>query len=330
MTVHAWLRAPLTHDPERRRTYPDDVYFREMAALLDGWEPDRADRALLLSTFVMFKPDAVVGRRVEPALAFLAGHGFEPIGALTVRVDARVCRELWRYQINAAPLAVIRAVDMILESGPPCVFVALRDTRGPERTGTTAAERLAELKGSSKNRSADGGSLRGALGCELMCLNFVHAPDDPADLIREVGVLLPGRRAEALSLLAAEVSPRGAAEPVAVARELYAAHPAHTLTRHPPVSTFTRPASSGASSRPAPSGTSDRPADPESLLARVEELAADATGLPLWDRIVIAAEMVEGLPSEGRPLIGPPPGKRPTHLRTVRPAGPPAAAAADR
>ncbi|MGQ4378411.1 nucleoside-diphosphate kinase [Streptomyces sp. SAS_267] len=301
-----------------------------MAALLDGWEPERADRALLLSTFVMFKPDAVVGRRVEPALAFLAAHGFEALGALTVRVDRRVCRELWRYQINAAPLAVIRAVDMILESGPPCVFVALRDTRGSDITGTSAAERLAELKGSSKNRSVEGGSLRGALGCELMCLNFVHAPDDPADLIREVGVLLPGRRAEALSLLAADVSPQGAAELMAVVSELYAAHPAHTLTRTPSVATFARPGSSDASTGPASSGTPGRPAGPPSLLARVEELAADVDGLPLWDRIVIAAEMVEGLPSEGRPLIGPPPGKRPTHPRTVRPAGPPAAAAADR
>ncbi|MFI0960873.1 nucleoside-diphosphate kinase [Streptomyces sp. NPDC021080] len=312
MTVHAWLRAPLTHDPERRRTYPDDVYFREMAAFLDGWETDRADRALLGSTFVMFKPDAVVGRRIEPALAFLAGHGFEPLGALTVRVDARVCRELWRYQINAAPLAVIRAVDMVLESGPPCLFVALRDIRGPRRTGTSAAERLAELKGSSKNRSVDGGSLRGVLGCELMCLNFLHAPDDPADLMREVGVLLPGRREEALSLLAADVVPRGPAEPVAVARALYAAHPAHPLT--PPAST----------------GTSRRPADPGSLLARVEELASGEGGLPLWDRIVIAADLVEGLPSEGRPLIGPPPGKRLTHPRTVRSTGPTAPAAADR
>lgn len=321
MTVHTWLRAPLTHDPTRRRTYPDDVYFREMAALLDGWETRAADRALLRSTFVMFKPDAVVGRRVEPALAFLEAHGFEPLGALTVRVDARVCRELWRYQINAAPLAVIRAVDMILESGPPCLFVALRDTRDPDRTGTSAAERLAELKGSSKNRSVEGGSLRGALGCELMCLNFLHAPDDPADLIREVGVLLPRRREQALALLAADVSPSRAAEPVALAGELYAIHPAHSLTRSAPTST---------SSRHEPAGdTSRRPADPGSLLARVERLAEDTDGPPLWDRIVIAAELVEGLPSEGRALIGPPPGTRLGHPRTVRPAGPPAAAVVD-
>jgi hypothetical protein len=298
MAVQQWLRAPFTRDPVRRRTYPDDVYFREMAALLDGRDVHETERTLSRTTFVMFKPDAVVGRRIEPALDLLAGHGFVPLGALEVRVDARVCRELWRYQINAAPLAVIRAVDMILESGPPCLFVALRDTHGPERTGMTAAERLGELKGSSKNRDRGGRSLRGALGCERMCLNFLHAPDDSADLIREMGVLLFGkRRDEALAMLAGEPSPGRTFDAVAAARQLCAAHPAHSLA-------------------PAPGSTPPAVAGSSELLARVDELAEGHGGLPLWDRIVIAAHLVDGLPSEGTALIGPPPGVRMDHPRT--------------
>ncbi|WP_053847856.1 nucleoside-diphosphate kinase [Streptomyces sp. NRRL B-24085] len=300
MAVDQWLQAPFTRDPVRRRTYPDDVYFREMAALLDGRDARDNERTLGRTTFVMFKPDAVVGRRIEPALDLLAGHGFEPLGALEVRVDARVCRELWRYQINAAPLAVIRAVDMILESGPPCLFVALYDTHGPQRTGGTAAERLGELKGSSKNRDTGGTSLRGALGCELMCLNFLHAPDDAADLIREMGVLLPARRREgAWAMLEGEPSPGRTLDVVAAARRLCAAHPALPLT-------------------PPPGSTSPASTDSMELLARVEELAEDHGGLPLWDRIVLAAQLVDGLPSEGTALIGPPPGTRLNHPRTAR------------
>ncbi|OSC74747.1 nucleoside-diphosphate kinase [Streptomyces sp. WA6-1-16] len=302
MTVDEWLRTPYTRDPVRRRTYPDDVYFRETAALLGRQETDCANRALLRSTFVMFKPDAIVGRRVEPALAFLARHGFRPLGALEAEVDARVCRELWRYQINAAPLAVIRAVDMILESGPPCLIVGLRDMRAPEKSGTTAAERLAELKGSSKSRAARELSLREALGCELMCLNFVHAPDDPADLIREIGVLTGRRREEAFAMLAAEAAPHRAAEAGTAARELYAAHPAHALARPE------------AAARP------HRPADSAAALAQVEQLDASGEGIELWDRIVLAAELVEGLPSEGRPLIAAPPGRRRGHPWATPPA----------
>ncbi|MDX6361967.1 MAG: hypothetical protein QOC85_970, partial [Streptomyces sp.] len=294
-------------DPVRRRIYPNDVYFRETAALLDRRDVPETTRSLRRGTFVMFKPDAVVGRRIEPALAFLAEHGFAPLGALDVRVDARVCRELWRYQINAAPLAVIRAVDMILESGPPCLFVPLRDTLGPERTGTTAAERLAELKGSSKNRAVNGSSLREALGCELMCLNFLHAPDDPADLIREVGVLLPGRqRDEAFTLLAGDPSPRRDTEVAAAVRRLYAAHPAHPL--EPPARPEAHPA---AWSGPR------RPADAAGLSDLLDQLTESECEVPLWDRIVIAAQLVEGLPSEGRALIGPPPGARPAHPWSV-------------
>ncbi|MGW0673239.1 nucleoside-diphosphate kinase [Streptomyces sp. NPDC002746] len=301
MAVEQWLQAPFTHDPARRRTYPDDVYFREMAALLDERDAEETGRTLGGTTFVMFKPDAVVGRRIEPALDLLAGHGFLPLGAREVRVDARVCRELWRYQINAAPLAVIRAVDMILESGPPCLFVALRDTRGPRETGMSAAQRLSELKGSSKNRDTDGVTLRGALGCELMCLNFLHAPDDPADLVREVGVLVPhSHRNEVLTMLAGEPSPARTAGVVAAARRLCAAHPAHPLA-------------------PAPGSARPARADSAGALARVGELAAGQGGLALWDRIVIAAHLVEGLPSEGTALIGPPPGTRLNHPRATGP-----------
>ena len=53
--------------------------------------------------------------------------------------------------------------------------------------------------------------------------------------------------------------------------------------------------------------------DSAGLLARVEELAEADGELPLWDRIVIAAHLVDGLPSEGTALIGSPPGTRPDH-----------------
>ncbi|MFD0330773.1 hypothetical protein ACFQZC_27720 [Streptacidiphilus monticola] len=133
--------------------YRHDVYFREMAALVEQRPRQDVERMLCGSSFVMFKPDAVVGRRIEPALDFLAAHGFRPTGFATVPVDARAHRELWRYQLNAAPLTIIRTVDLILESGP-CLLVALRDDRRPHPAGVAAAVRLAELKGSSRNRAA--------------------------------------------------------------------------------------------------------------------------------------------------------------------------------
>ncbi|MFC1404110.1 MULTISPECIES: metallophosphoesterase family protein [Streptacidiphilus] len=302
MAVDDLLQLPFTRDPVRRSVYPDDIYFRETAALLEQWDDEQLDRMLCRSSFVMFKPDAVVGRRIEPALAFLADHGFQVLGCAVLELDPRIHRELWRYQLNAAPLAVVRTVDLILESGP-CLLVALRH-EGTAAPGETAPGLLAELKGSSGDRGKQGAgaaTLRTVLGCELLCLNFVHAPDDPADLVRELGVLLPRPVREAvLAVLAAEEPPpRAGADVLDAARRLYAAHPAHPLDP-------------GAAPVPEALRRPGRLSGPE-LSAALDALGDPGDPRPRWDRIVIAAQLVEGLPAERRPLIGPPPGARNGH-----------------
>ncbi len=286
--IHAFLQPPFSWDPVRREFYPDDIYFCETALLLERESEQRLDLMLRHTSFVMFKPEAVVGRRVEPALAWLATRGFRPTGCAPVRVDPRVHRELWRYQLNGAPLAIVRTVDMILSAGP-CLVVALRDERGPLETGMTAAARLAGLKGSSSSPRANGESLRAVLGCELLCLNFLHAPDDPSDLVRELGVLFPSReRAGVLAMLADDPSPQVDAEVAAAVRALYADHPAHPLDPR---------------AVPEPAATDGTDAG---LLARIDSLDDPDSEIPHWDRVLIAARLVDGLPPRRRPLIGSP------------------------
>jgi nucleoside diphosphate kinase len=313
VNVDELLAPPLTCDPDRRRIYPDDVYFREMAAQLDALAPDRLARILERGSFLMFKPEAVVGRRMERALEFLAARGFEPLGALRVRIDPRVLREMWRYQINAAPLSSVRAVDMALQSGESLV-VALHDTRGPQRTGLPATVRLSNLKGSSSNLSANDGLLRGALACEIESLNFVHAPDEPADLLRELAVLFDRpRRAEPLELLAAPPSPAGRRAVEREIRELYRQYPAHPMNLDASLAALR----AAAVDRPEQAAPTAQVIDaighkaPESELLRlVDWLDYHPGGLGVWDRITLAAHLVGEEISDRMPLIGPPPGAR--------------------
>lgn len=299
MDLDALLRPPCTSDPDRRRLYQHDIYFREVAFRLGTMEPAVRERMLTCSSFVMFKPEAVVGRRIGAALEFLDANGFDVIGGLPVQLDPRAHRELWRYQLNAAPLPIIRAVDLILAAGPS-VFVALADRLGPQETGTTAARRLGDLKGSSRDRKAYGGSLRGALGCTLLCLNFVHAPDEPADMLRELGVLFPGRsRDAALALLAGEPSADGRRGLDALLARLHDEHPAHPLDAALAMRAL-------QDADPAVAAMFDG-CDPMTALDLLE---GDQPALPLWDRITIAARAVDAVDSDLMPLIGPPPGER--------------------
>ena len=310
------LEPPFTTDPDRRRLYPEDVYFRELAQQLAEFDPAAARRILERGSFLMFKPEALAGRRIHRALDYLAERGFEPLGALRVRIDPRTLREMWRYQLNAAPLSAVRAVDMIMAAGD-CLFVPMYDTQGLERTGLTAAVRLSDLKGSTRDLNSDlgHGLLREALDCTIQSLNFVHAPDEAADLLRELAVLF-GRpdRAEPLRLLSALPS-RQARD--AVRREtarLYSLHPEHPLD----LDTSVQALRSAAHDDPSRAAMTARlllalehlPGPEPELLRLVDWLDYEPSRLGVWDRITLASYLVDKQSSDRMPLIGPPPGVR--------------------
>ncbi len=316
MNVHELLEPPVTTDPDRRRLYPEDVYFREIAEQLAGTDRTVLRRILDHASFLLFKPEALVGRRIGPALDYVAARGFEPLGALRVRIDPRTLREMWRYQLNAAPLSTVRAVDMIMAAAD-CLFVAVYDTLGPQHTGLPAATRLSNLKGSTGDLAADRGKglLREALACTTQCLNFVHAPDETADMLREIAVLFAWpNRAEPLRLLSTMPS-AGTRESVRrEVRRLYALHPEHPLDLAAAVTALR----TAAQDSPALAATTarlllaleSRPGPEPELLELVDWLDSASSRLGVWDRITLASYLVDMQASDRMPLIGPPPGER--------------------
>lgn len=317
MNVHELLAPPVTTDPDRRALYPEDVYFREIAQQLDALTDGPTLRRVLERTsFLMFKPEAVAGRRIERALDYLAERGFEPLGALRVRIDPRTLREMWRYQLNAAPLSTVRAVDMVMAT-VDCLVVALYDTLGPEQTGLTAAVRLSNLKGSTGDLEADRGRglLREALACTTQCLNFVHAPDEAADLLRELAVLFawPGR-AEPLRILGTLPSPEARETVRRETARLYSLLPEHPLDLDASIKALR----SAAQDDPARAAMTSRlllalerrPGPESELLRLVDWLDYAPSCLGAWDRITLASYLVDKQTSDRMPLLGPPPGER--------------------
>lgn len=184
-TVASWL----THDPRKRVAYCDDPYFWE------GWEslaatcPSEPDQAMLRHvTFLLVKPEAVVGRRVALILDFLRARGFLVVGAWPVRLSRHAARALWRYQINSAPIGHIRALEMGVTAGELFVLGLAHALAHGE--ASSAAELLRLSKGAS-SQPADG-TLRDLLRCPAQMLSFVHAPDDMADVIRELAIVCDG------------------------------------------------------------------------------------------------------------------------------------------
>lgn len=316
VNVRDLLEPPNTTDPDRRRLYPEDVYFREMAEQAGELDSQALRRILARGSFLLFKPEALAGRRIERALDYVAERGFEPLGALRVRIDPRTLREMWRYQLNAAPLSTVRAVDMIMAAAD-CLFVPMYDTYGPERTGESAAVRLSNLKGSTRDLNTDlgHGLLREELDCTIQCLNFVHAPDEPADLLRELAVLFGWPdRAEPLRVLGTLPSRRARECVRREIQRLYATQPEHPLDLDAAVKALREAAHDDPARAEMTArlllALEHRPGPESELLRLVDWLDYTPSRLGTWDRITLASYLVDKQSSDRMPLIGPPPGKR--------------------
>lgn len=298
------LRVPegLSASPLKRELFAVDTYFRETwDDIRDAWSEERAVAEARRLAFMVFKPDAIVGRRILPALDFLAEHGFRPASYATFRYTRHTIREAWRYQFNIASRQRIAIVDILLPT-TDSLFVLLRDEAGDGRV--SAAERLTDLKGSTKQAEQLPHHLRSRLRSTAPLLNFVHTSDEPADVVRELGVYfdVPQR----LKIIA-DVEGRADRhdEVSSFAEQLYERVPAHDLNLQATVKRIEdlcRPraeADGDDRSRRAAPVLREILADCEQLrngheidwqvlFARFEAIGLE---VPLWDRIVVATEM---------------------------------------
>ncbi len=180
--VAPWLTAL----PRKAAIFSDDLYFWEgwaaFAAACSG-EPDKA--LLRHLTFMLIKPEAVVGRRLDAILDFLLGKGFNVAGAWPVRLSRHAARALWGYQINSVPTAHHRSLELSVTSGELFVVGLVHPLEHDE--APTASELLRLSKGISSRPG--GNTLRDHLDGPARMLMFVHAPDEAADVIRELAVV---------------------------------------------------------------------------------------------------------------------------------------------
>ena len=315
-TVASWLSS----DPVKRTIYCDDLYF------WDGWtafvtacraEPDES--LLRHLTFVLIKPEAIVGRRLDAILDFLLAKGFGIAGAWPTRVSRHAVRALWGYQINSVPMAWVHALEMGVTSGELFVVGLTHPLEGG--VASSAAELLRLNKGTSARPGGD--SLRDRLKGPARMLSFVHAPDESADVVRELAIVCGGPDSadasaaglrEVVAALAGAASQLGhrsdaierSARTVMTSR--YGEAAPHDLDV---AATFARmrgylrdPSCAGlppATRAAVEAGWSE----PERVLEVVVSLE-QAHALPLWDRIVTVAHLTDHL-RNGRPMLITPP-----------------------
>ncbi|MFD7668741.1 nucleoside-diphosphate kinase [Streptomyces sp. NPDC059788] len=179
------LSPALSCDPRKLELFAADTYFLEsheqlgsLTADVDGFAHRHA--ALLL------KPDAVVSRQIPTTVKWLAANGFRIVAAERTRLTRTAVRSLWYYQWNLATPQRRRLADMFMDS---CDAVVLVVRPVAEEAGAAPASVVVtEGKGPTDPLARVPGQLRYEIGRYSYLLNLVHTPDEPADVLRELGI----------------------------------------------------------------------------------------------------------------------------------------------
>lgn len=285
----------LAESARRRDLYSVDTYFREAwHDCLEEWRADAIGRTRSI-TFVVVKPDGIVGRKVEPILNFLTSHGLKLSSWALFTYTRHIIREAWRYQFNVATMARIAIVDILLLATPSLFLVFEGSDDNPV---TPTAIRLSRLKGPVNSRERAAHHLRSVLESPAPLLNFVHTADEPADVVRELGVCFDvPERLRLLREVARSGDPSHSLLPVVT--ELYDRYPRHDLSLDKSLQRIEENCRRDISMRDTivleALGDCARIRGGEpvdwSILSR--RLSAGNVETDLWDRIVVGASLTQ-------------------------------------
>ncbi|WP_217558987.1 nucleoside-diphosphate kinase [Streptomyces sp. GbtcB6] len=190
----------LSRVERKREIYAGDPYYR------DAWDDLTAflgtgsavPEQLYRVAPMVLRPDTMAVRGGARLLAAVRSANFVPVAWSKFRFDRHITREVWRYQLNIATRERIDVMDMIMPAGES-LYVLLRETEEP---GIPATARLSDMKGPSRPEDRGAHHLRRIAGeAQASVLTYVHIADEPADIIRELGIFFD--RSERMRLLGA-------------------------------------------------------------------------------------------------------------------------------
>lgn len=176
----------LTDNPKKADLYLEDSFSREGLSDLHAWASSEISELLHKNALLLLKPEAFAGRKINKTFAFMERHGFAPIAFQKIFLSGPMVHGLWRYQIRRNTIDKIRLYTRWIAQVPAAV-VAVRDEHQDE---VPASVRLSSLKGPAVVEKRSPWQLRSVLESPNSIMNYVHCADEPADVVRELAVLV--------------------------------------------------------------------------------------------------------------------------------------------
>ncbi|MEI5097690.1 nucleoside-diphosphate kinase [Streptomyces sp. PmtG] len=185
--------------PVKAYHYELDTCFREGLSECQEAFGEQQGHVLHRSALLLVKPDGMATGKLGVILDFLTDHKFTVVGAEMFRFDRHTGRELWRHQHTLATLDRLAVNDVVLQAGP--TLMLLLRSHGDHAVPATV--HLSSLKGKADISQQAADSLRSLLKRPNRMCSMIHCADEPADLVRELNLLMdPAPRRRLLARLA--------------------------------------------------------------------------------------------------------------------------------
>ncbi|MBS0159855.1 MAG: hypothetical protein JSS26_14855 [Nitrospira sp.] len=279
----------LTLQSNKVQAYEDDFVPEEAWRTICRHWRDSSAEFLFGYSFLVLKPEAIARRLSWRAISFVADRGFVPVAQVCVPISRNVAHHIWRYQWNAATTDRIELTNMV-NAQSDSLLVVLRDTKPG---AVPASVKLWHLKGSAHAERRTSDHLRTTLGMHNRMLGFVHTPDEPADLVRELSILFDPI---ALGKLLGVIQPIAASRTdlMAICRrqvtEIESQCAVHSVN---PAEVMERLGLNGACNRLPGVTTAISSGRKMGLVDVLDEFQQAGDRAFFWDALTIAAELVE-------------------------------------
>ena len=212
--------------PRKRTLYSRDSLFLEGyydASLI--WQEQMAS-LLARVALVLFKSETIAGQRLQVAHTLLTAQGFAAVAAEPVRFTGGLFHDLWRYQFQRATSDKIRLYTRWAAGTNGVVAAYIQTAPAPRRPASVS---MKVFKGPAAVERRQPEQLRSLMASPNSILNFVHASDEPADVLRELAILVPAERRDRVwRAIATADFEAGQAELLALA-DRFASGPPHDL-----------------------------------------------------------------------------------------------------
>ncbi|WP_423461862.1 nucleoside-diphosphate kinase [Promicromonospora sp. MS192] len=176
----------LTRDDAKRYFYAMDTHFREGLSETRSIFGDQWREILFSSALILVKPDGVAAGKFGIIREYFTSRGVQILDLERLKFNRHIHRELWRYQHTLATPDRLAVEELVLRSGHSFLLLARA-----ERPVVPASVHVSELKGAATVEATGQATLRSLLDRPNPLFSMLHTSDEPADLIRELAILVP-------------------------------------------------------------------------------------------------------------------------------------------